>query len=180
MINRTPSDDEMAAKLVAKARELIESEARARRIAAAAQREMTVAQEGFNTLIQSAKLFGVDLLQELQRSMIAGSASLWDEPDSAAPKFIPLTLHVPTIREFALDAAKAAHPNPVRASTLRAMFKERYGKDVHEKSMGMTLYRIGQKTGAIRREGPADWFYVPEEERDVDEMLRLEFEGRAQ
>jgi hypothetical protein len=67
-----------------------------------------------------------------------------------------------SIKNFVLEAAKAEHPGPVRARMLRQQLRER-GHDIHDKTIGMSLYRWAQR-GAIRREG-IDWYFVPEDQR---------------
>lgn len=55
-----------------------------------------------------------------------------------------------------------AHPDPVRAAALREKL-EMAGIKTHEKTVGMTLYRL-LREGKLRREG-WDWFFIPEAER---------------
>ncbi|MCC7268078.1 MAG: hypothetical protein IT546_12175 [Caulobacteraceae bacterium] len=67
-----------------------------------------------------------------------------------------------SIKNTVLDEARAAHPRPVRAAEIREKLRE-LGHDIHDKTIGMTLYRWSKK-GAIRRDG-VDWYYVPEDQR---------------
>ncbi len=67
-------------------------------------------------------------------------------------------LTAPTIKDRVLVAAEKAYPNPVRVTELRQQFGQS-GIVVHEKSLGVALYRWS-KAGRVRREG-RDWYYVP-------------------
>lgn len=66
-----------------------------------------------------------------------------------------------SIREAILNYARAAYPKPVHATALRVELEKARGV-LHEKTIGMSLYRLS-KEGLVRREGRKDWFYVPPE-----------------
>jgi hypothetical protein len=65
-----------------------------------------------------------------------------------------------SIREAVLDLAKAAFPQAVFAAELRKALEKQRGGTLHDKTIGMTLYRLS-KDGLMRREGQKNWFYVP-------------------
>jgi hypothetical protein len=62
-----------------------------------------------------------------------------------------------TIRDLVLEAAHQAFPNPIRASAVRKDIERLRGSQLHEKTIGMTLYRLSQE-GLVRRSG-IDWFF---------------------
>jgi hypothetical protein len=95
-------------------------------------------------------------------------------PSPSTPTAAERVLQRPTVREFILSEAQAAYPSAVRAADLRHKYEDLFAVPVHEKTFGMTLYRISQKTGRVRREGHADWFFVPPED-EQQETLALTF-----
>lgn len=110
----------------------------------------------------TAELFGFDLQAVINERAATASA---DAPSEATPppSFAPAVATPINVKDFVLEAAKAAYPRAVRAAALRRRLQEA-GRVVHEKTIGMTLYRLS-RYGLIRRDG-FDWFYVHEMERD--------------
>lgn len=146
----------------------------ANQLLANAKERKAKAEEKWTKCFAVAQLFGFDLDKE------------WDKAEAAKKMAEPNPLlHVPhrpvvtpaiaanvvnagtgkpkTIREHLIDAAQQAHPNPVRASVLRQELATKFGIKTHEKTVGMTLYRL-LKDGLLRRAG-RDWFFIPEAER---------------
>jgi hypothetical protein len=116
-------------------------------------------QEQINQCYAAATLFGFDLLTAASTHQFdAGDAS---QPSPTIPP--PSTAAPSNIKDFVLECVQRAYPNPVRAAQLRRQLQE-LGRAVHEKTIGMTLYRL-LKQGFLRREG-FDWFYIHETERD--------------
>jgi uncharacterized protein (UPF0335 family) len=122
----------------------------------------------------AARLFGFDV--------VAAAASIDAQNTTHGPPQIPPSNTIPpkiaksnedtggiNIRQFVLDEAQRAFPDPVRAKNLRESLKAK-GRDVHDKTMGMTLYRLS-KEGEMRRDG-WDWYYVKnkQEELNVDPL----------
>ena len=67
----------------------------------------------------------------------------------------------PPIRELVLERTKGLSPNGLKAAEIREFIEKTYpnsGK-LHEKTVGMTLYRLLQD-GLVRREGHT-WFFAP-------------------
>jgi hypothetical protein len=62
----------------------------------------------------------------------------------------------PTLREFVIDRLKAVGNSGSKASPLREFYERTFGKVIHEKTVGMTLYRLLNE-GMVRREGHT-WF----------------------
>jgi hypothetical protein len=60
---------------------------------------------------------------------------------------------------FALAMLRDHYPKGIKAPQIRAAFLSERGIELHEKTMGMSLWRL-KASGAIRREGHL-WFSVP-------------------
>lgn len=117
----------------------------------------------------TAELFGFDLVTAASAvaHREASAETLSPSPPPPPPPPPPATLSRPkSIRDFVLEAAERAYPNAVRASELRKRL-EQQGGSIHEKTIGMTLYRLS-RDGTIRREGKADWFFVPPDQRNAE------------
>lgn len=111
----------------------------------------------------TAALFNFELLAEMARLDASPNSPVVEQsPPVPAPSLPPAKSQ--TVREFILEVAQASYPNPVRAADLRQQL-ELQGKPTHEKTIGMTLYRLARDEGAMRREGKADWYFVPEDQR---------------
>lgn len=125
------------------------------------------ANERYQGCHATATLFKFDLEEEVARAIAREHAAA---PNTVADDFrgviLPPVDARPTIRDFALAEAERAYPAPVRAATLRQAYKERFGKEVHSKSFGMTLYRLSEDH-FVERRGQSDWFFVDEAERKV-------------
>ena len=124
----------------------------------------------YEQCIGTANLFGFNL--EHAREQAATSS----EPLSSIISDTDIPDKRPSIREIMLDLGREGVGRPLRAATLRAAVEARYGKEVHDKTVGMTLYRLS-KEGAFVRRG-YDWYFVPEAERlrnaDTSEALAKE------
>lgn len=75
----------------------------------------------------------------------------------------PTTGEAPVFKELALEALRAVHPASMRAAQVQAEAERKAARKFHEKTAGMTLFRLS-KDGLVRRSG-WDWYYVPENER---------------
>jgi hypothetical protein len=64
------------------------------------------------------------------------------------------------IREMVLEFAREASPKPVRASEVRKLVEQKRGAPIHEKTIGMTLYRLSRER-LMRRDG-WDWYFCGE------------------
>lgn len=119
----------------------------------------------------AARLFNFDVVaamaaisaQEAAQSPGAAPAIPMEQP----PQPPPPAHERPTIKAFVMKAAESAYPEPVRARDLRTQYMEQFKTELHEKTVGMTLYRQLGK-GLLRRKG-FDWYFVPENERTAQE-----------
>ena len=66
----------------------------------------------------------------------------------------------PAIRDIVLDRLKAAGAKGDGATAIRQFIERVYDDKIHEKTVGMTLYRLAQD-GLVRREGRT-WFLAQE------------------
>lgn len=64
----------------------------------------------------------------------------------------------PPVREIALALLRSAGPEGMKASEIRKHIDENFAGGIHEKTVGMTLYRLLQDN-QVRRDGHT-WFYV--------------------
>lgn len=69
-----------------------------------------------------------------------------------------------TIRDRVLAYLERAGNQGSKAAPIRKYLFDTYGQETHEKTVGMTLYRL-LKDGAVKRTGHT-WFFVPLVERD--------------
>jgi hypothetical protein len=66
----------------------------------------------------------------------------------------------PSVREIVLAYLRRAHLTGVKASTLREFVERVLKKQIHEKTVGMTLYRLSKgEPPLVRRDGQM-WFYA--------------------
>jgi hypothetical protein len=88
------------------------------------------------------------------------------EPKEAAPettaaaKAVATKAEMPRISDIVLDRLKEAAERGTKAAPIQAYIENTYGKKIHDKTVGMTLYRL-QREGRVRRQGHT-WFIVPE------------------
>lgn len=66
----------------------------------------------------------------------------------------------PTVRDGALTMLRGRGDGGAKASEIRAFLESTYSMKLHEKTVGMTLYRLSQD-GVVRRVGRT-WFFVPQ------------------
>jgi hypothetical protein len=130
-----------------------------------AQARQEGARSRYNLLVTSAEAIGLnlnELIEARQKAEALEAAAPVAQPvvriDMSAP------VERPTVRDFVLHEAEKAFPGAVRAATLRTRFLEVFGVPVHEKTFGMTLYRLSrEETQKMRRQGKQDWYFVPED-----------------
>lgn len=64
------------------------------------------------------------------------------------------------VREVVLGYLRHAFPEGAKASEIRKFVENVRKAPLHEKTIGMTLYRLS-KDGIVERKGGRTWFYVP-------------------
>lgn len=115
-------------------------------------------------LQSAATLLGFDMFAEHdKRNLLAASDGSDIKPSQP---MAPLASTAFKVKDWVLQAVKDAYPEPVRATELRARLREQ-GHDIHDKTIGMTLYRW-LKRGKVSRTN-LDWYYEPEPLVDHDD-----------
>lgn len=112
-----------------------------------------IGEEAWDESFSLARPYGADE-EEGEETATAGSS------DSAA---LPLDdLHSPgaRVRDIALQQLREAGTKGLKASAIRQHIHSVVGRELHGKTVGMTLYRLSRE-GLVRREGHT-WFAVPE------------------
>src|SRR5262249_42928003 len=67
---------------------------------------------------------------------------------------------MPRIEDLILERLKQAGDVGSKAAPIRAFIEKTIGREIHDKTVGMTLYRMSNK-GLVRRGGHT-WFFVPQ------------------
>jgi hypothetical protein len=65
----------------------------------------------------------------------------------------------PRISDIVLDRLREAGASGSKAAPIQEYIEQTYATKIHEKTVGMTLYRLS-KDGLVRRDGHT-WFFVP-------------------
>lgn len=87
-------------------------------------------------------------------------------PEEPPPVRKPGTDGSMTAADIILDALSESFPKPLRSGELRQIIQERLGRPIHQKTPGMSLYRLA-KAGKVRREG-VNWFLQLKREAPID------------
>lgn len=116
----------------------------------------------------AARVFGFDIMETIKQQQMEIAAqtpgAAPQPPTQELPAAPPVLARITTIKDAVLDAAKHAYPKHILAADIRKQLADQ-GIKVHEKTIGMTLYRW-LKVGAVKRDG-WKWFFVPEDERKL-------------
>lgn len=132
-------------------------------------RAMTVAEMEMikqrNEAVHAARLRVERVEEELRRremeNMTHGPVMPRQHQPPMSPLSQPITaIPMPKIKDIALDRAKAAGADGIKASAIRDYIANTYRQHIHEKTVGMTLYRL-LKDGKVSRDRHT-WFIVPE------------------
>jgi hypothetical protein len=67
---------------------------------------------------------------------------------------------MPRVRDIVLDRLQEAGAEGSKAAPIQAYIESTYATKIHDKTVGMTLYRL-MKEGLVRRDGHT-WFIAPE------------------
>jgi len=66
-----------------------------------------------------------------------------------------------SVRELVLQRLELAGPKGMKAADLRSHLERVYGIQTHEKTVGMTLYRLSKAEPSLARRDGTTWFFVP-------------------
>ena len=136
----------------------------------AAKERMDAAIDKYNACFVAAKLFEVDLKEEFKKYINRSNPLLIRSTQAKEDISIHSSNEGPpkktkTVKDFVMEALKASYPSHVQAGPIRKLIEEATGNNLHEKTVGMTLYRL-YKEGFVRRVG-RNWFLVPDHEREL-------------
>jgi hypothetical protein len=126
-------------------RELIGSDAYDRAIAEG----IAMAEQAIRTYPKRANEVTGSNAEEIERADDHAQAALFDSPADR-----------PTIKELVLGRLKAAGAVGSKARPIREFIEKVYSTELHEKTVGMTLYRLSLD-GLVRRKGQT-WFIAPQ------------------
>lgn len=76
-----------------------------------------------------------------------------------APIAAPPPEKAPKIKDFVADSLRKAGDHGIKAAEIRLLLQATHNIETHEKTVGMTLYRLSRE-GLARRDG-ITWFFVP-------------------
>jgi hypothetical protein len=161
------------ALLLRRERAIIEREAQ-EAIRKKATDRINAADEQIGRCGSALTVFGIDLkdkrvLESVKKEYGADLARLIEEGDGDADE-VPQVPSLPgatsTVREMVLDRVRAAGGNGVKAAEIRAFLESAHKMDIHEKTVGMTLYRL-LKQRLVGRKGHI-WFIAPQRAETVN------------
>lgn len=83
-------------------------------------------------------------------------------PVTPGAKAAATKAEMPRISDIVLDQLRKAGEAGTKARLIQEYIESTYGQEIHDKTVGMTLYRLAQENPPkVRREGHT-WFIVPE------------------
>lgn len=114
------------------------------------RRQVVLLDEELEALDDAARVFGLPVprLEEGDET-----PELFDTPGGTRP-----------FKDFALEVLAHEYPKPIRAAELAARAERELGRKFHEKTAGMTLYRLSHDH--ITRRVGWDWYFIPPEDRE--------------
>lgn len=84
-----------------------------------------------------------------------------DDGNEETPQHPMPSGKTPTVRDALLSRLAGLHPMGTKAASLRTFLEQTYAMKLHEKTVGMTLYRLSQEDPPkVRRQGHT-WFFSP-------------------
>ena len=176
------SRDQMIAVILDRYRQLCANHETAQQNVERTQAHQQALMAQINDCFAAARLFGFDLLAEFKHEAKGDPTQLpLQGPDPIAPPLSPVAAASASrghrkIKDLVLEEAKDAHPSPVRAAEIRRKLATQ-GRAIHEKTVGMTLYRLSE-VGCVRRDG-WDWYFVPPDQRAPRKLNGHSYEAIA-
>ena len=162
------SQEEVRSAILARYRQLCAEHEKAQDNVEVVQTHQRGLMAQINDCFSAARLFGFDLMAEFKSEAHGDPRqSALRSPEPIAPALSPVPAGAiqragPSIKFLVLAATEKAYPHPVRAADIRKELANG-GYAVHEKTVGMTLYRWS-RDGYTRRSG-RDWYFVPPDQR---------------
>lgn len=117
--------------------------------------------------------------EEAYLAMLAKINAIIPDPDAVPPAVGPVVptsepepepqhdAHAdsePSIREMVIESLRKAFPMGRIASDIRRAIESRRKTKLHDKTIGMTLYRLSQAEPPMARREGTTWFFVPPDE----------------
>lgn len=94
----------------------------------------------------------------------ATNALIGQTAPTAAEKAVTTKAEMPRVSDIVLDQLRKAGTAGSKAAPIQKYIESTYGTTIHDKTVGMTLYRLSQEDPPkVRRQGHT-WFFVPEAE----------------
>ena len=104
----------------------------------------------------ASRLFGRHEAADDASEFAGGGTPKVTPPRELGGALSPLTPTVPSLKpsfkEAAIEFLQKVYPRGLKATHIRALVQSHYGITAHEKTAGMTLYRL-KKEGLVRRNG---------------------------
>jgi len=97
---------------------------------------------------------------DARRKIADALATVGPLPQTAAARAVATKAEMPRVSDIVLDRLKTAGAKGSKAAPIQDYIETTYGTKIHDKTVGMTLYRL-QKDGRVRRRGHT-WFIVRE------------------
>lgn len=111
------------------------------------------------SLDTSVRVLGIDILDAVAAP-----------DDEAADQGAPL------VKELVLKALEDSYPAPMKAADVKIAIEKEIGRVVHDKTPGMTLYRLS-KDNLVHRQG-RDWYFVPQKTPSLADAMQANLAAR--
>ncbi|TDI55855.1 MAG: hypothetical protein E2O94_07665 [Alphaproteobacteria bacterium] len=119
----------------------------------------------------ASRVFGQHEAAEDTDEVTAAGQPKITSPRELGGALSPLTPTVPSLKpsfkEAAIEFLQKIYPRGLKATHIRALAQSHYGITAHEKTAGMTLYRL-KKEGLVRRNGFYWYSMAPERHHTED------------
>lgn len=102
--------------------------------------------------VAAARLFGGELEFPEDTNLLMLTKELHDALSEPEQRSLFEPLGDQTIREAVLEHLRAAGPRGMKARAIRELIEKKLGRELHYKTVGMTLYRLSER-GLAHREG---------------------------
>ncbi len=148
-----------------KRRGLEEQHAKVRALIQNEMKRLRSIEHGLEDCDAASRVFGQREGAEDANEFTAGGKPKITPPRELGGALSPLTQTVPSLKpsfkEAAIEFLQKIYPRGLKATHIRALAQSHYGITAHEKTAGMTLYRL-KKEGLVRRNGLYWYFMAPE------------------
>ena len=117
---------------------------------------------------QLAATFNEDVQRTLRNELTADAAIAPEASDQEQTVHkLQLQPQMPKVWKVVRDRLKDAGDAGIKAGQIKDYIERTYGRQLHEKTVGMTLYRLSQQTPPLARRVGHTWFFVPPSEAET-------------